>query len=404
MTLPDKKACRFTAVKKSSTLHDMCLDYPGKKSPEVILQTPKKIYRSCITYHGGINRIYFDDNLPVLATLLSDMAVKDNVRMVYIDPPFASSASYRARNNNIAYDDFLSGSAYIEALRERLIFLHRLLAPDGSLYLHLDVRMIFHMRVILDEIFGNDNFRGFITRKKCNPKNFTRRSYGNISDYILFYSKSRHYVWNRPFEPWDDSQAKREFPYIDELGRRYKKVPIHAPGERNGKTGQPWRGMYPPPGKHWQLTPEKLEELDSRGDIYWSSTGNPRRKVYLENSSGLLVQNIWLNLPDVINQNTKTTGYPTEKNADLLSRIIEASTNTGDLVLDCYSGSGTTLEVADRLGRRWIGVDSSKEAINTTINRLTVEEKVCSQSKVKQQELPLHPKERSGFSLLKPGQ
>ena len=155
-------------------------------------------------------------------------------------------------------------------------------------------------------------------------------------------------------------------------------------------------GMYPPPGKHWQLTPEKLRNWIAVRYLL-SSTGNPRRKVYLENSSGLLVQNIWLNLPDVINQNTKTTGYPTEKNADLLSRIIEASTNTGDLVLDCYSGSGTTLEVADRLGRRWIGVDSSKEAINTTINRLTVEEKVCSQSKVKQQELPLHPKERSGF-------
>ncbi|GAB4452462.1 MAG: hypothetical protein Fur0044_47560 [Anaerolineae bacterium] len=127
--------------------------------------------------------------------------------------------------------------------------------------------------------------------------------------------------------------------------------------------------MNPPPGKHWQYPPKTLDEMDARGEIYWSPNGNPRRKVYLDESSGVPVQDIWLEFRDAHNQNIKITGYPTEKNPDLLARIIEASSNPGDLVLDCFAGSGTTLDVAARLGRRWIGIDNSPEAIKTTLRR-----------------------------------
>ncbi len=346
------------------------LEYPGKKLQEDILSIPAGQYSENPNYCGGENRLYHADNLEVLAALAQDPSVVGKVRLVYIDPPFATAATFESRQQQHAYDDHLIGPAFVETLRERLIFLHHLLADDGSLYLHLDGRMISHLRVILDEIFGEGNFRNCITRKKCNPKNYTRKTYGNVADYLLFYTKNDRYVWNRAIEPWDEVKSVKEYPCVEADGRRYKKVPVHAPGIRNGETGQPWRGQLPPPGKHWQYTPTTLDEMDARGEMYWSPTGNPRRKIYLENSAGIPVQDIWMDFRDAHNQNIHVTGYPTEKNPALLARIIEASSNPGDLVLDCYAGSGTTLTVASKLGRKWIGVDRSPEAIKTILNRL----------------------------------
>jgi adenine-specific DNA-methyltransferase len=230
--------------------------------------------------------------------------------------------------------------------------------------------MAFHIKIILDEIFGRKNFRNFITRRKCNPKNYTRKVYGNISDYIFFYTKSDEYIWNRPFAAWTPQHADREYTYTEaETGRRFKKVPIHAPGVRNGETGKAWRDMNPPPGKHWQFPPSVLEEMDARGEIFWSSNGNPRRKIYLDNSQGVPVQDIWWDMRDAHNQNIKVTGYPTEKNDALIARIINASSNPGDLILDSFAGSGTTLAVASRLNRTWVGIDNSPEAIAAILKR-----------------------------------
>lgn len=345
------------------------LEYPGKKKIEEILSTPPGSYQPHAGYLGGDNRLYYGDNLTVLAMLGQDKSVAGKVQLVYIDPPFATASAFESLKQVHAYDDHLTGSAFVEALRERLILIHRLLADNGSLYLHLDARMVFHFRVILDEIFGEQNFRNCITRKKCNPKNYTRKTYGNVADYLLFYSKSDTYIWNRPVDPWSDARAIKEYQCIDEQGRRFKKGPLHAPGVRHGDTGKPWRDKLPPAGKHWQYTPTKLDEMDARGDIYWSPTGNPRRKIYLENSVGVPLQDIWMDMHDAHNQNIPITGYPTEKNPALLARIIEASSDPGDLVMDCYAGSGTTLAVASTLDRRWIGVDNSDEAIKTMLHR-----------------------------------
>ncbi|WP_042409029.1 DNA methyltransferase, partial [Corynebacterium jeddahense] len=128
-------------------------------------------------------------------------------------------------------------------------------------------------------------------------------------------------------------------------------------------------GMLPPPGKHWQYTPERLDEMDAKGEIYWSPTGNPRRKIYLDSAPGVAMQNIWLEYKDAHNQNIKITGYPTEKNLDLLKTVIRASSDEGDLVLDAFAGSGTTLEASASLGRRWIGIDNSSLAIKTIEDR-----------------------------------
>ncbi len=352
---------------------DFHLSYEGKRDSSEILRTsPTEL--TPLPLHGAgsdvatTNRLYYGENLGVLATLLSDPSLHGQVRLVYIDPPYATGGVFESRSQQSAYEDLLVGAHFIEFLRERLILIRELLAEDGSIYIHLDRNMAFAIKLIMDEVFGPRNFRSWITRKKCNPKNYTSKTYGNVADFLLFYSKTDNYVWNRPTEAWTDERSK-EYQYVDNDGRRYMKVPVHAPGVRNGETGKPWRGKLPPAGKHWQYLPSKLDEMDAQGLIYWSPNGNPRRKVFLDTSSGVPVQDIWLDFRDAHNQNVKITGFPTEKNPALLERIVRASSNPNDLVLDCFGGSGTTMAVAEELGRRWIGVDRSQEAIRTTLRR-----------------------------------
>jgi adenine-specific DNA-methyltransferase len=346
------------------------LSYPGKKPVDEILAMSPGVFEHVLaTKENMRKRLYFAENLTVLSSLAQDPSICGRVRLVYIDPPFATQTVFHSRKLVHAYEDVFESARYLEFMRERLILLHKILADDGSIYIHLDAKMVFHIKILMDEIFGVGKFRNCITRKKSNPKNYTRNQYGNITDFILFYTKSTNYVWNKQVEPWTEERA-REYQYVDQAsGRRYMKVPVHAPGVRHGETGKLWRGMMPPPGKHWQFSPSTLDEMDARGEIYWSKNGNPRRKVYLDESNGVSVQDIWLDYRDAHNQMMHITGYPTEKNINLLRRIVEASSNPGDIVLDCFSGSGTTLVAADSLGRDWIGVDNSLEAMRTTLHR-----------------------------------
>lgn len=352
------------------------------------------------------NRLYYGDNAGILTMLMYDFTVKGKVDLVYIDPPFATNSVFKSRSRKDAYEDLQTGANYIEFMRTRLIMLRELLSQQGSIYVHLDKNMIFHIKIVMDEIFGSANFRAFITRRKSNPKNYTRNTYGNISDYLLFYTKSESYIWNRSYRAWAPDRAEQEYPYVeDDSGRRFKKVPIHAPGERNGDTGKPWRGMNPPRGKHWQYRRSTLDEMDARGEIYWSQNGNPRRKVYFDESKGVPIQDIWMDVKDPHNQNIKITGYPTEKPSQLLERIICASSNADSLVLDCFSGSGTTLDVASTTGRRWIGVDNSAEAIQTTLRRFRdglqpMGDYVKGRNETRQQQLPFEFVELDNNSMV----
>jgi adenine-specific DNA-methyltransferase len=351
------------------------ITYKGKLPVQEIINTKSTteyipVYSTLAGNAPNLNSIYYGDNLDVLRFLLQNTHLRGKINLVYIDPPYGTNSIFHSRNNKDSYKDNLTGAHYLEFIRQRLILLRELLSEKGSLYVHLDNNMVFQVKIIMDEVFGTKNFRGFITRKKCSNKNYTKNTYGNIADYILFYSKTDTYIWNRPTEPWTDEKILKEYSNIEpETNRRYKKVPIHAPGVRNGQTGKPWRGMMPPPGKHWQFTPTKLDEFDKKGEIYWSSNGNPRRKVYFDTSDGISVQDIWLEFQDSLNQSIKITGYPTEKNPFLLERIIKASSNENDIVLDCFAGSGTTLGVADQLKRQWIGIDNSSEAIDHILKR-----------------------------------
>lgn len=357
------------STKSATSAVSVGLSYEGKKSLAEILSRQPRHFQAIGATTPASKRLYFGENLEALATLANDKDIRGKVRLVYIDPPYATQTVFHSRQLTHAYEDVFEMAEYLEFMRERLSFLHSVLADDGSIYVHIDEKMLFHVKLIMDEIFGAANYRNCITRKKCNPKNYTRKTFGNIADYILFYSKAEKYVWNRQTEPWTEGRTK-EYQYTDsESGRRYMKVPIHAPGVRNGETGKAWRGMLPPPGKHWQFLPSTLDELDAKGEIFWSKNGNPRRKVYLDQSDGVPVQDIWMEFRDAHNQNIHITGYPTEKNVDMLRRIVSASSNPGDIVLDCFAGSGTTLVAADMLGRNWIGIDNSPEALRTMLRR-----------------------------------
>ena len=355
----------------------MNLHYDDKMdAADVMSSTPPA---TCEVKNGqkSPNRLYHGDNLNVLRALCDDSAVAGKVQMVYIDPPYATKRvfKHRKRADDSAYDDGLTGSEFLEFIRRRLILLREILCDDGCIYVHLDARMAFHVKVIMDEVFGPSNFRNFITRQKCHSKNYTSNQYGNVADYILFYSRGRTMKWNRPYEEANKYSLEQRYPRVEEnTGRRFALVPIYAPGVRNGETGQPWRGMNPPDGKHWQPKPSELDRLDAAGEIHWSVNGNPRRKLYQDRDKGVPVHDIWTKHMDFRNQNMKETGYPTEKNAALLRRLIEASSNPGDYVLDCFCGSGTTLAVAGELGRRWLGVDSSDLAIATTVERIKAAE------------------------------
>mgnify|MGYP004619356611 CR=1 FL=1 len=353
------------------------LTYAGKKSAAEILSGKHtkafKVWGVADDPAKSVNRLYWGDNLPILRMLLQDDRVRGKVKLVYIDPPYATNSVFQSRDQKDAYADLLQGAQFVEFLRERLLVIHELMAEDASIYVHLDDNMAFEIKMVMDEVFGKDHFQNWITRKKCSTKNTTRNRFGNIADYILFYTKSGEYVWNRPYDPWSEGKIADEYPYIDEkTGRRYKRVPVHAPGIRNGATGGKWRGVLPPKGKHWQYTPTTLDELDAKGEIYWSKNGNPRRKVFFDPGKGIPQQDIWLNYRDSINQNMVITGYPTEKNLAMLENIVAASSNPGDLVLDAFCGSGTTMQAAYNLDRHWIGIDREKEAICAVLRRFNV--------------------------------
>ncbi|NIA23202.1 MAG: site-specific DNA-methyltransferase [Proteobacteria bacterium] len=361
----------------------MELQYSNKKSEKKIYdQIDKCKLKSISGSKDSTSILIMGDNLRVMKYMIEEMGMEESIDLVYIDPPFATMNTFhlsaekantisRSNSDNIAYDDSLVGEEYLEFIRERLFLIKRLMSDISSIYFHIDYKIGHYVKIIMDEVFGKDCFINDITRIKCNPKNFNRKAYGNIKDMILFYSKKPgKQIWNDPRIPQTDEDVKRLFKKIDKNGRRYTTIPLHAPGEtQNGPTGQEWRGMKPPKGRHWRCNPKELDELYAQGLIEWSKTGNPRKIIYADESNGNKIQDI-LEFKDLQNPS-----YPTEKNLDLLKLIVNASSNPDSIVFDCFCGSGTTLKAAQELGREWIGIDKSEEAIKIAMKRLTPAQK-----------------------------
>lgn len=315
------------------------------------------------------NLLIKSDNLVALNYLLKEQGLRGKIDLVYIDPPFATDGNFtitngrastisNSRNGDIAYSDKLIGDDFLNFIKQRLVLLKELMSKQGSIYLHIDYKIGHYVKVLMDEVFGKNNFRNDITRVKCNPKNFNRVGYGNIKDLILFYSKSNEPIWNEPKEKYTEKDLQKLFPKINKQGRRYTTVPIHAPGEtEKGQSNKPFKGILPPKGRHWRTGVKTLEAWDKERLIEWSSTGNPRKIIFADEREGKRVQDIWEY------KDPQYPAYPTEKNLDLLHRIVRTSSREDSIVLDCFCGSGTTLKSAQINNRKWVGIDSSEHAI-----------------------------------------
>ena len=332
---------------------------------------------------GWKNKLIWGDNLLVMGSLLEKFAGK--IDLIYIDPPFATGTDFsftapigesgedvdknQSAIEEKAYRDTWGRghSSYLDMMYQRLTLIRELLSPRGSVYVHLDWHLVHFVRGILDEILGTDGFVNEIIRVKSNPKNFPQPQFGNYHDTILFYAMNRsEKTWHPPKQAVSAEQLESDFPLLEEsTGRRYKTDPLHAPGVRYGSTGERWKGLLPPAGRHWAYTPDVLDRLDLGESIEWSSTGNPRQKKYADETDGYPYQDIWTEFKDPVRKE-----YATQKNEKLLDLIIRSSSDPGALVADFFSGSGTTLAAAERLGRRWIGCDLGRWAVHVTRKRL----------------------------------
>ncbi len=354
----------------------MKLHYSNKKSEAEILDSIPDIDLHQQNISSSKNLLINSNNLVALKQLITTHKLKGKIDLIYIDPPFATNNTFtisngrantisNSSNGTVAYKDTLKGADFIEFLRERLVLLSMLLSDKGSIYLHIDYKIGHYVKVMMDEIFGIENFRNDITRIKCNPKNFERKGYGNIKDLILFYSKSDNMIWNEPKIAYSDEDKLKLFPKKDKDGRHYTTIPLHAPGEtKNGKSSQLFKGIPPPTGRHWRTDVKTLEQWDIDGLIEWSENGNPRKIIYFDEQAGKRMQDIWEF------KDPQYPVYPTEKNPDLLDIIVKTSSNEQSYVLDCFCGSGTTLKAAQINGRHWVGIDQSDEAIKATTTKL----------------------------------
>ena len=355
----------------------MQLQYPNKKTSQEIFDSIPNVPLEILKTSNNSNILIQANNLLALKQLIDNYDLAGKIDLVYIDPPFATNNTFtisegraatisNSSKGAIAYEDTLRGFEFIEFLRERLVLLKKLLSNKGSIYLHIDYKIGHYVKIIMDEIFGIENFRNDITRIKCNPKNFNRKAYGNIKDLILFYSKTDELIWNEVRIPYTEEDKQKLFPKVDKQGKRYTTIPLHAPGETlTGNTSKPFKGILPPKGRHWRSDVSILEQWDSEGLIEWSDKGNPRKKIFFDDREGKKMQDIWEF------KDPQYPIYPTEKNINLLHSIIKSSSNEDSYVLDCFAGSGTTLKAAQQLGRKWIGIDQSEEAIKVIQKRMT---------------------------------
>jgi len=372
------------------------------------------------------NLLCYGDNLSFLAdtSLLPDECVD----LIYLDPPFNSQQDYNvlfketsgtpaaaqikafedtwnwdmAANEALTrihqdtsvpaplaelmktFMDFLKPSpmmAYLVQMAIRLVHMHRVLKPTGSLYLHCDPTASHYLKLVLDAIFGPVNFRNEVIWKRTSAHSSANR-YGPVHDVLLFYGKAGGHKWNQEYQAYETDYIEAFFDHADPDGRVWKRMDLTGAGKRNGETGRPWRGIdITAKGRHWAYPPEELDRLDAAGKIHWpkKKSGMPRLKQYLHNLPGVPLQDVWVDLPPLHNLAAERLGYPTQKPVALLKRLIGASSNPGDVVLDPFCGCGTTIDAVETLNRdnpkseprRWIGIDVTHLSINLIKHRLT---------------------------------
>ncbi|WP_302816251.1 site-specific DNA-methyltransferase [Selenomonas flueggei] len=327
---------------------------------------------------GWMNKIFWGDNLQVMSHMMKEY--RGRIDLIYIDPPFDSKADYKKKvrihnqqilNDSLAfeekqYGDIWTNDEYIQFMYERLILLRELLSDNGTIFLHCDWHKVHYLRCIMGEVFGSSNFLNEIVWKRTRAAHSDATFLGKVHDTILVYSKSDSAKFNQEFTEHSAEYIKRFTK--EEHGRKYMLVPLHGPGQ-----GEPrmffGKMIAPPAGRCWPVQ-KKIDELIAQNRVELTSTGTPSKKSYLDENKGNPVSDWW---DDIIPLNpvaTERTDYPTQKPQELLERVIRIATNPGDLVFDCFMGSGTTQAVAMKLGRRFIGADINLGAVQTTTKRL----------------------------------
>jgi len=360
------------------------------------------------------NVLYYGDNLDVMREHIAD----ESVDLVYLDPPFNSARDYNVlfkqakKDENQAqitaftdtwqwskrtYQEFFDDQrnarlfdlieslhrilgtsemmAYVLMMAPRLLELHRVLKPTGSLYLHCDLVASHYLKLLLDVVFGPLGFCNAITWKRTFAHGNVGRNYGDITDNLLWYSKSDSYKWNQVYKALTPTEIAQKYPHQEPDGRRWQSVTLRNPGVRPNLRF-PFTGSngitYQPHPNGWACNLERLQQYDREGRLHFPArpTGALRLKMYADESPGERLQNIWEDIPPIGAQAAERMGYPTQKPLALLERIINASSNLGDLVLDPFCGCGTAVAAAEKLGRRWIGIDITYIAVDLIISRL----------------------------------
>jgi site-specific DNA-methyltransferase (adenine-specific) len=246
--------------------------------------------------------------------------------------------------------------AYLVMMAVRLVELHRVLKPTGSLYLHCDPTASHYLKVVLDTVFGVQNFRAEVMWKRTYSHN-DPKNYGNILDSIFYYVKSAHYTWNRTYKPYDDEYIRKQYRHYDENGRQYRLVTLRSPQPRPNLRYE-YKGYKPHPNG-WAVSLEVMKKLDEEGRLYFPKKpdGAIQEKYFLSEMPGVPLQTLWDDINPISAQAAERLGYPTQKPVALLERIVAASSNPGDVVLDPFCGCGTSIAAAEKLERKWIGID-----------------------------------------------
>ena len=260
--------------------------------------------------------------------------------------------------------------AYLSMMAPRLLELHRVLKPTGSLYLHCDPTASHYLKLLLDAVFGSDNFQNEITWKRTSGHNDAKRRFPDVADIIFFYSKGQHYPFNIQYVPYSQSYIDTFYVHVDPDGRKWRRSDLRSPHPRPNLIYD-YKGWKPHPNG-WAVSRERMEQLDREGRLHFPKkrTGRIQMKRYLDEMPGQPCTNCWDDIAPIHALTAERLGYPTQKPEALLERIIATSSNEGDVVLDPFCGCGTAIDVARRLKRRWIGIDITHLAINVIVERL----------------------------------
>jgi site-specific DNA-methyltransferase (adenine-specific) len=312
--------------------------------------------------------IYCGDNIDQLKKFPDDC-----VDLIYIDPPFNSNRNYEVfwgetKEKRSFEDRHASTQAYIDFMRPRCVELHRVLKKTGSFYYHCDWHASHYVKIMLDQIFGENQFQTEIIWRRTNAKGLAFRSFPNDHDTIFYYTKSKDYKFSRQYLPHDEKYVNQFYKYVEErTGRKYALDNLANPNKDRPNLTYEFLGI----NRVWRWTKERMLEAYEKGLIVQTKPGAvPRLKRYLDEQKGVPIDSIWSDIPPIQSQSEERLGYPTQKPLALLDRIVKASSNENDIVLDAFCGCGTALVAAENLGRQWIGIDVSPTACRVMAKRL----------------------------------